>query len=334
MANRDINGPFQSFADFCERIQNDSVNKKCIESLIKAGAFDEFEQTRSTLIASFENIIDSISDSSRKSIKGQVSMFDLGGEEQAEDLEKIKYAYTTLKEYSERELLSMEKEMLGLYISGHPLEGIRQEIANQTTINTFKMRQIDNESEELSTTSYRDGQTVRYAGIISSVKKKFTKTNKIMAFITIEDLYGQCEIIVFENCYQNCSNILIEDNVVLVEGRLSIRENEETKIVASKIIEFNAKKQENDIKANMSSNQTSNIYVGKVLEINVTNLDETQKSKLRGAIQFFSGDKNNIAIRIVNGNKVDMAGGIKLCKQALNQIQEITGIENACIIEK
>ena len=335
VANREKDGPFQSFADFCERVQNDSVNKKCIESLIKAGAFDEFEQTRSTLIASFENIIDSISDTSRKSIKGQVSMFDLGGEEQDEELEKIKYTYTTLKEYSEKELLSMEKEMLGLYISGHPLEGIRQEIANQTTINTSKMRQIDNESEELSTTSYRDGQTVRFAGIISGVKKKFTKTNKIMAFITIEDLYGQCEIIVFENCYQSCSDILIEDNVVLVEGRLSIREDEETKIVASKITEFktNIDKKENQI-SNKIPNTNLNSYIGKVLQINVTNLNEEQKSKLRGAIQFFSGDKNNIAIRIINGEKVDMAGGIKLCNETLKQMQEITGIENTCIVEK
>ena len=84
---------------------------------------------------------------------------------------------------------------------------------------------------------FRDGQNVKFAGIIDSVKKKYTKTNKIMAFITIEDLYGSIEVIVFENCYQSCSNILMEDRVVLVEGRLSIREDDEPKIVASTIKE-------------------------------------------------------------------------------------------------
>ena len=227
--NREKLGKFQSFSDFCERMENESVNKKCIESLIKAGAFDEFEQTRSTLMASFESILDSILDTSKKSLKGQITMFDLGGtsNDDENEIEKMKYNYITLKEYSEKELLSMEKEMLGLYISGHPLEGLRLEIASQTTINSMQMRETKENEESNEKTIYKDGQTVKYAGIISSVKKKYTKTNKLMAFITIEDLYGTAEVICFENCYQSSANILVEDNVVLVEGRLSIREDEE-----------------------------------------------------------------------------------------------------------
>ena len=158
--NRTENGEFKDFSDFCERMQNESVNKKCIESLIKAGVFDEFEQTRSTLMASFEDILDSIADTNKKSFKGQVTMFDLAfgssdllggsngsdGSNEANNsdisnqLEKMKYNYTTLKEYSEKELLSMEKEMLGLYISGHPLEGYRQRIEEEANINTLKMK--------------------------------------------------------------------------------------------------------------------------------------------------------------------------------------------------
>ena len=114
-------------ADFCERMQNDSVNKKCIESLIKSGAMDEFNQTRATLLASYEDIVDSINTSSKRSLKGQITMFDMGGEND-DELEKIKYNYTILDEFSEKELLAMEKEMLGLYITGHPLESLRHEI--------------------------------------------------------------------------------------------------------------------------------------------------------------------------------------------------------------
>ena len=122
VAEREKNGEFESFTNFCERMQEEAVNKKCIESLIKAGAFDEFSETRSTLMASFENILDTITDSSRKMFKGQVTMFDLNPED--EQVNDLKYNLTTLKEYSKKELLSMEKEMLGLYISGHPLDGI------------------------------------------------------------------------------------------------------------------------------------------------------------------------------------------------------------------
>ncbi|MFR5190772.1 MAG: DNA polymerase III subunit alpha, partial [Clostridia bacterium] len=239
---RQRKGKYQSFTDFCERIQDEAVNKKCVESLIKAGAFDEFEQTRSTLMASFEEIINSISDASKKNFKGQVSMFDLGtSHEESNQLEKMKYTYNTLKEYSEKELLSMEKEMLGLYISGHPLEGLQEEIKARTNIDSLKIKEGMEELEQTGKFPYQDNQSVKYAGIISSIKKKYTKNNKIMAFITLEDLYGSMEIIAFENAYQSAGSSLIEDNIVLVEGRLSIKEEEQSAtIIANKIMDFHA----------------------------------------------------------------------------------------------
>ena len=340
--NREENGIFKDFSDFCERMQGESVNKKCIESLIKAGAFDEFEQTRSTLMASFEDILDSIADTNKKSFKGQVTMFDLafGGTDNIEknendnsnnnvenQLEKMKYKYTTLKEYTEKELLSMEKEMLGLYISGHPLEQFREQIAEQTNINTLKMKQLQETEDKImeDVPKYRDGQVVRIAGIINSVKKKYTKNNKIMAFVTIEDLFGQCEIIVFENCYQMCSDILMDESIVLVEGRLSIREDEDVKIVANKILPF----KENSEKG---VNSEKNINKGiKSIEINITNLNEEQKEKLRGAIRFFSGDRNNCRIDIKNGNKVDSAGGVLMNSEILNEFSNIVGEQNVTI---
>lgn len=226
----------------------------------------------------------------------------------------MKYNYTILKEYSEKELLSMEKEMLGLYISGHPLERFRQEIQEETNINTLRMKEIQEveENEMQETPRYRDGQMVRIVGIIDSVKKKYTKTNKIMAFTTIEDLYGQCEVIVFENCYQMCSDILMDENIVLVEGRLSIREDEDVKIVANKIIEF---KGENTRKSN-------------VLKINITNLTVEQKDKLRGIIKFFAGDRNNCRIDIQNGDRIDSAGGVLMSEEILKEFVEIVGEEN------
>jgi len=307
---RKKNGPYLSFTDFCERIQEEAVNKKCIESLIKSGAFDCFGQTRSTLLASFETIIDTIQDSARKNFKGQVSMFDLDSMD-SEDKEELKYTFTELKEFEDRELLSMEKEMLGIYISGHPLAKIREQIIKSTNIDTMKMMELKEEVDSTGNTiNYKDGQIVKYAGIISSIKKKYTKNNKLMAFATIEDLYGVAEIIVFENAYQGAANLLVTDNIVLVEGRLSIREDEEVKIVAREIKE-------------LSEVETKQ----KILRINITNLEENNKKKLRGALKFFSGEKNNTSVQVINGENILDCGTIFLSKEILEEFKELVGEE-------
>ena len=322
---RQNKGPYQSFTDFCERIQDEAVNKKCVESLIKAGAFDEFEQTRSTLMASFEEIMNSISDASKKNFKGQVSMFDLGGSSEASDqLEKMKYTYNTLKEYSDKELLSMEKEMLGLYISGHPLEGLQEEIKAKTNIDSLQIKEGMEELEQTGKFPYQDNQIVKYAGIISSIKKKYTKNNKIMAFITIEDLYGSMEILAFENAYQSAGSSLIEDNIVLIEGRLSIKEEEQSAtIIANKIMDFTTG----------GATQDSSVTMGKkTIQFEITNLTEQQKDRLRGAIKFFTGDRNNMAIEIINGQRIDKAGAIYSNEEILKEFEELIGKENVQIV--
>ena len=323
---RNENGPYKNFTDFCERIADESVNKKCVESLIKAGAFSEFEQTRSTLLASFELIIDTIQSGKKKGFAGQVSMFDLGSEEQKQELNEIKYTFENHEELQNKELLSLEKEMLGIYISGHPLEKLRTQIEAQTNISTIDLRAIDEQmsSEQENTemimtrqsgkTKYKDGQTVKYAGIITSIKKKYTKNNKIMAFVTIEDLYGTAEIIVFENAYIKAGKSLVEENIVMVEGRLSIREDDTTTIIANDIKDFGEEKQ-------------------KVLTLDITIATEEQKDKLRGALRYFNGDKNNINVQIKMGEENKPCGQIYLTEEILILLKEILGDEKVKIEE-
>ena len=323
---RNKNGHYKSFTDFCERIAEESVNKKCIESLIKAGAFEEFEQTRSTLLASFESIMDTIQSRKKKTFSGQVSMFDLGSEEEKEQLNEIKYAFEEHEELPNKELLSLEKEMLGIYISGHPLEKLREQIEFQTTINTMKLREIDkqmssslNESEmellkQNTKIKYRDGQNVKYAGIITAIKKKYTKNNKIMAFVTIEDLYGTAEIIVFENAYLKSGKSLVEENIVMVEGRLSIREEDTTTIIANIIKDFGEQKQ-------------------KILTLDITNSTEEEKEQLRGALRYFNGDKNNINVQIHIDGDTKPCGQIYLTEEILQVLQNILGKEQVEIHE-
>ena len=307
---RNKNGEFKSFTDFCERIQGEAVNKKCIESLIKSGAFDELGETRHTLIESFEGILDTISGETRKSIQGQVTMFDIANEETTE---KHKYNLNRIEEYEERTLLDMEKEMLGIYISGHPLEKIKEQIQKNTNINTLQMINMKEEND-LS----KDGKPVKYAGIITSVKKKYTKNNTIMAFVSIEDLYGVTEIIVFDSCYNRSSSELLVDNIVLVEGRLSIREDDDVKIVANTIVNF-----ENVAKNKQPQNPQPQEQKPKVLTLDIRETTEPQKARLRGAIRFFSGEKNNIRVQIIDNEGTKPCGAIYLNNEILQEFKEI-----------
>ena len=323
---REKNGEYKGFTDFCERIEDEGVNKKCIESLIKAGAFSEFEQTRSTLLSSFEMIIDTIQSGKKKAFSGQVSMFDLGSEEEKNQMNEIKYTFFEREELPNKELLSLEKEMLGIYISGHPLEKLRNQIAAQTNINTIELRKIDEEMssnlnnpemellKQAAKPKYQDGQKVKYAGIITSIKKKYTKNNKIMAFVTIEDLYGIAEVIVFENAYIKAGKSLVEENIVLVDGRLSIREDDTTTIIANEIKDFGEQKQ-------------------KIFTLDITDSTEEEKEKLRGALRYFNGDKNNINVQVKVGEEYKPCGQIYLTEEILECFKNIIGEEKVDFIE-
>lgn len=320
---RKTNGNYKGFIDFCERVIEKGVNKKCIESLIKAGVFTEFEQTRSTLLASFEQITESIQTANKKGMDGQVSMFDIGTTEEQEQMQKQKYSFEIHEEIPDKEILSMEKEMLGIYISGHPLEKYKKQIQMQTNISTLDLRQID---EQMSTQidqenaeklmnmpnvekpKFVDGQKIKFAGIITAIKKKYTKNNKIMAFVTIEDLYGTAEIIVFETAYMNSKDALVEENIVIVDGRLSIREDDSTTIIANEIKNF--------------SEQQHNVLI-----FDITGLEEDKKEQLRGGIKYFAGDRNNINVFVKVGEEEKSCGAIYVNENILDIFKKILGDE-------
>ena len=318
--DRQENGEYKSFIDFCERAIPRGVNKKCIESLIKAGVYTDFEETRATLLASFEQITEQVQNDNKKGYSGQVSMFDLGSQEEKDEMQKQKYNFEIREEMSEKEMLSMEKEMLGIYLSGHPLAKYRDQILKITNISTIDLHEI---SEQMDTNNqentsivekskFRDGQRVIYAGIITAIKKKFTKNNKIMAFITIEDLYGQTEVIAFENAYLDGKEALIEENIVIVDGRLSIREDDNATIIANSIKTFSENKQKSII-------------------FDITDLNEEKKAQLRGGIKYFTGDRNNINISVKTDGEEKPCGAIFVNDKILDIFKKILGQERVII---
>lgn len=219
------NGEYKSYKDFAKRTIKSGVTKRVHEYLIKAGAFDSLGDTRSYLLAEFESIIDSYSDDLKRNVEGQINLF--GDDEES-------FLGTTPKdvpELSQKELLKYEKESIGYYISGHPLKEFEKEIEEISTVSFADF--IDDENTQNGTLF--DGMPVRVCALASGVKTKVTKNNKIMAFVTAEDLTHQAEVIVFPNVYDRSRKYLTEDAPLIISGKLSFREDEEPKILCDMV---------------------------------------------------------------------------------------------------
>ena len=221
-------GEYQDFFDFLKRVPQDALNKRMVESMIKAGCFDEMGYRRAALMAVFEQAMDAQSAERKRNIAGQVSLFDMGSlREEAPTIQMPE-----VKEFPVRAMLSMEKEMTGVYITGHPLTEYAEDI-EQLRYNILDIHQSVQDNH-----SPLDGKEVVLAGIISSVRTKATKSNSLMAYLTVEDLYSTINVLVFPQALQKYSNVLLQDAVVLIRGRVSIREDEDPTLVLEDAVRF------------------------------------------------------------------------------------------------
>ncbi len=225
IAAREQKGEFKSLADFCDKVDLHDVNKKTIESLIRCGAFGSTRANRSSLLAGLERTLEMTSRRQKEKERGQASFFDLFTEES--EFASSKIDLPDLPEFSEKELLQMEKELLGLYVSGHPL----QQVAKQ-------LRQYCSAPLAGLSSEYRDGDEVAVGGLIASIRRVTTKkTGQPMAFFTLEDLTGVVDIVTFPKLYEESASLISEDSIVLVQGRLELREDE-VKLIANAILPF------------------------------------------------------------------------------------------------
>lgn len=219
---REENGEFRSLRDFASRMVGD-LNKRSVECLIKSGAFDSLKGTRAQKLAVYEDIIDSETRAGKNNIAGQFSFF--GEEENKDDVFPSK-----VHEYSKRELLNMEKEVAGIYLSGHPLDEYRDELRK---MDYPGIGEITGEESE-----YADGNEVSLVGIISERRDKLTRSNTNMAFITIEDFTGSMEVIVFPKILSKIDAILLENSTVMLHGRLDIKEDDGAKLILDSAVPF------------------------------------------------------------------------------------------------
>ena len=228
---RKENGKYQSLRDFIERMSGRELNKRAIENLIKAGALDQVAGNRRQKLMVYAEIVDAVNQEKKNAMTGQMSLFDLISDEEKEAYE---IQMPKVEEYSKEELLSFEKEVLGVYISGHPLEEYEERWRKNITARTVDF-QID---EELGTSKARDGEIAVIGGIITNKTVKYTRNNKVMAFLTIEDLVGTVEVVVFPNDYEKNVQKMEEDSKVFIRGKVQGDADKASKLICEKIYSF------------------------------------------------------------------------------------------------
>ena len=224
------NGPYKSFDDFVRRLADSDINKRTLESLIKCGVFDSLGVTRSSLMACYESILDAEHEKNRNNISGQMDLFSISSScEQSSS-----YEYPDIKEYTLRELLLLEKESSGMYFSGHMTDNYSHHI---DSIAVDKISEILSAfTEDSVDVKYHDRQNVTIAGIVTSKKTKNIKNGETMAFINIEDKYGEIEVVIFSRQYTKFSSEIFNENAVCIQGSISAEEGENPKILLSNII--------------------------------------------------------------------------------------------------
>ncbi len=221
-AKRQEGGPFKSMEDFIQRMGEGELNKRAVENFIKCGAMDSFGYHRSELLAVYDSMMDSIAVSRKKNLEGQIGLFSLLEDEDAAAAIPI----PKLKEMSKADLLAMEKETMGIYISGHPMDDYRPYLRNTHVVHIGEL--MDEES------TYQDEQIVSVAGIVQSLKMKTTRNNSMMAYVTVEDDTAAIEMLAFSNVLNQYGGYLRENSPVVVTGRLSIRDEKEPQIVINR----------------------------------------------------------------------------------------------------
>ena len=216
---REEKGRFASFRDFLERMSGGDVNKRVVESLIRCGAFDCFGARRAQMLEVFEAWMDEIANDRRVNIEGQLSLFGEAGHKQD--------TFPPVEEFTRAELLAMEREMIGLYLSGHPLDEYREAVEQQRDTDILDILSED--------TPVPDGQAVTLAGMVTNLKRSTTRNNGQMAFANLLDFTGSIELLVFPKVYAQCAQFLHNDAVIVAEGTVNVREEEEPKGLVSRI---------------------------------------------------------------------------------------------------
>ena len=312
---RTKNGKFTSFEDFCLRCSS-YINKKLVESLIYAGAFDSFNVYRSILIAIYEEVLDKAQIINKSKEDNQISIFGFLGEP-----EKIEVKYPNLNEYDYKTLLSYEKSVAGVYISGHPLANYENQLKNYFFNTSLCKNYEEDEDGEKTYLDIADGETVEMAGIVTSVKKISTKSGQTMLSVEIEDMYGTIEGVIFPKLYDKLKDACIEDNIVRIKGKLQIRDERPPSLVIDEMSSLNEKAQE--VKEEKEVKKTE--YLGLIF-----NGQSTQE--VLEILSAYPGDVK--VIFKVEGKNLMASLKVRKCNGLLNELASLFDEKDIMFFEK
>ena len=269
-------GKYTSLYNFCSRLHNTEINRRAIESFIKSGAFDSFTANRHQMLSVLESILKTIETDVKRNIQGQLNLFGNNEENTADD-----YAMPPIEEYSVAELLNYEKEVSGLYLSGHPLYAYENEIEK---LSSCKLAELTDEEA-----THLDNKVVSFVCTIIKTRYQTTRSNSMMAFTTVEDLSGTIDLLIFPKTLLDCSEAIVDNAIVYVKGRVSVKEDERATILVETIEPIKKYTEQLKTSSNVNNNQKSEKSSKSGIYVKVTSKEGKEMSEVLELVEIFEG---------------------------------------------
>ena len=327
IAERDKSGKFKSFEDFCKRCVK-YVNKRLVENLIYAGAFDCFKVYRSRLIAVYEEILDKAQEMQKEKDSGIISIFELLGES-----DEIVVKYPNLPEYDNKTKLIKEKEVVGVYVTGHPLASYEQELKKYSFSTMMLLnKETDDEGNLVAYVDVEDGMQVELGCIINDFKKLPTKSGLNMAIVNVEDMYGSIECVLFPKTYDKFSKNVEPESVVKISGRLQIRDGREPSIIVDKLLKFGEEDDATENGGGYKRPQQKPVVEAKKQQYLGLNVQKDDVQEILEILEAYPGDVT--VIIKTDGKKYLVSQKIRNCRGLINELQSILDIKDIVFFEK
>ena len=327
IAERDKGGKFKSFEDFCKRCVK-YVNKRLVENLIYAGAFDCFKVYRSRLIAVYEEILDKAQEMQKEKESGIISIFELLGES-----DEIVVKYPNLPEYDNKTKLIKEKEVVGVYVTGHPLASYEQELKKYSFSTMMLLnKETDDDGNLIAYVDVEDGMQVELGCIINDFKKLPTKSGLNMAIVNVEDMYGSIECVLFPKTYDKFSKNVEPESVVKISGRLQIRDGREPSIIVDKLLKFGEEDDATENGGGYKRPQQKPVVEAKKQQYLGLNVQKEDVQEILEILEAYPGEVT--VIIKTDGKKYLVSQKIRNCRGLINELQSILDIKDIVFFEK
>ena len=314
---RETDGPFVSFLDFCKRMLEQDMNKRMLESLIRAGAFDAMGLRRSQLLDAYEQLLDSLTRNKRKNLEGQFDLFS-----QTEDGSEptVELVLRDLPEFSPQELMTMEKEVTGLYLSGHPMDAYRKLARNHGAIPIASV--LEDFAQPDGPTRFQDGERINLAGVVSAAKTKTTKNNSLMAYVTLEDDTGSMELLAFSRVLEESGNYLQVNLPILVYGRISVRDEKAPQLMCDRVTPLN-QVPDQPLHPGNPAERTGKLY------LRFDNENDPRFQRIKNLLILFPGNQQAVLYLSDTGRR--LGARCQLHPALLEELRELLGEENVVL---